>query len=79
MAIRRNDLSAVVRQSRFSSFQVFQPVAELLSAGLLTSLNPKEKKELAEIRAKLEYVKSQTALERSKGTLLEARGLSLGE
>ncbi len=35
--------------------------------------------ELAEIRAALDYVKALTALERAKGTLLEARGLTLAE
>ena len=33
--------------------------------------------ELSEVRALLDYVKSLTALEKAKGTLLEARGLSL--
>ncbi len=33
--------------------------------------------ELARVRALLDYVKSLTALEKAKGTLLEARGLSL--
>ena len=33
--------------------------------------------ELAEVRALLDYVKSLAALEKAKGTLLEARGLSL--
>ena len=46
---------------------------------VLTFQNDLADAELAEIRAKLDYVKSQTAMEQSKGTLLEARGLSLGE
>ncbi len=33
--------------------------------------------ELSEVRALLDYVKSLTALEKAKGTLMEARGLSL--
>jgi outer membrane protein TolC len=46
---------------------------------VLTFQNDLADAELSEIRAALDYVKSQTALEQSKGTLLEARGLSLGE
>jgi len=46
---------------------------------VLTFQNDLADAELSEIRARLEYVKSLTALERSKGTLLEARGLTLGE
>ena len=45
---------------------------------VLTFQNDLADAELSQIRAALDYVKSLTALERSKGTLLEARGLSLG-
>ena len=34
--------------------------------------------EVCEIRVRLDYIKALAALERSKGTLLEARGLDLG-
>jgi outer membrane protein len=44
---------------------------------VLTFQNDLADAELSEIRARLDYVKSLTALERSKGTLLEARGLRL--
>ena len=46
---------------------------------VLTFQNDLADAELGRIRAALDYVKSLTALERSKGTLLEARNLSLGE
>jgi len=44
---------------------------------VLTFQNDLADAELALIRAALDYVKAQTALERVKGTLLESRGLSL--
>jgi len=44
---------------------------------VLTFQNDLADAELSEIRARLDYVKSLTALERYKGTLLEARGLKL--
>ena len=44
---------------------------------VLTFQNDLADAELAAVRAKLDYVRSVAALERSKGTLLEARGLSL--
>jgi outer membrane protein TolC len=46
---------------------------------VLTFQNDLADAELAEIRARLDYLKSLTALELSRGTLLEERGLSLGE
>jgi outer membrane protein TolC len=46
---------------------------------VLTFQNDLADAELGQIRAALDYLKSLTALERSKGTLLEARGLSMGE
>jgi outer membrane protein TolC len=46
---------------------------------VLTFQNDLADSELKEIRARLDYVKSLSALEQSKGTLLEARGLSLGD
>jgi outer membrane protein TolC len=45
---------------------------------VLTFQNDLADAELSQIRAALDYVKSLTALELSKGTLMEARGLSLG-
>ena len=44
---------------------------------VLTFQNDLADAELAAVRAQLDYVRSVAALERSKGTLLEARGLSL--
>ncbi len=46
---------------------------------VLTFQNDLANAELSEIRARLDYVKALTAMERAKGTLLEARGLSLGD
>ncbi len=45
---------------------------------VLTFQNDLADAELAEIRAALDYVKALTAFELAKGTLLDARGLSLG-
>jgi outer membrane protein TolC len=45
---------------------------------VLTFQNDLADAELSEIRARLDYIKALSALERSKGTLLEARGLELG-
>jgi len=45
---------------------------------VLTFQNDLADAELSEIRARLDYIKALSALERSKGTLLEARGLALG-
>jgi outer membrane protein TolC len=45
---------------------------------VLTFQNDLADAELSEIRAKLDYIKALAALERSKGTLLEDRGLKLG-
>ena len=45
---------------------------------VLTFQNDLANAELAEIRARLDYIKSLAALERSTGTLLEARGLQIG-
>jgi len=45
---------------------------------VLTFQNDLADAELAEVRAELDYAKSLTDLERSKGTLLKSRGLSLG-
>ena len=44
---------------------------------VLTFQNDLAESELGQIRAILDYARALTALERSKGTLLEARGLSL--
>ncbi len=44
---------------------------------VLTFQNDLADAELAEIRARLDYIKALAALERSKGTLLESRGLEL--
>ena len=44
---------------------------------VLTFQNDLADAELSEIRAALDYVKALAALERSKGTLLEVRGLAL--
>ncbi|HXV74985.1 MAG TPA: TolC family protein [Candidatus Polarisedimenticolaceae bacterium] len=44
---------------------------------VLTFQNDLADAELGEIRARLDYIKSVAALERSQGTLLEARGLRL--
>jgi outer membrane protein TolC len=46
---------------------------------VLTFQNDLADAELSEVRARLDYLKALTALERSKGTLLEARGLSLAD
>lgn len=46
---------------------------------VLTFQNDLADAELAQIQAALDYVRALTALERSKGTLLEARGLALAE
>ena len=45
---------------------------------VLTFQNDLADAELALIRAALDYTRALTGLERSKGTLLQARGLSLG-
>jgi len=45
---------------------------------VLTFQNDLADAELSEIRARLDYIKALSAFERSKGTLLEARGLELG-
>lgn len=44
---------------------------------VLTFQNDLADAELSEIRARLDYIKAVAALERAKGTLLEARGLDL--
>jgi outer membrane protein TolC len=44
---------------------------------VLTFQNDLADAELSEVRARLDYIKSLAGLERAKGTLLEARGLSL--
>jgi outer membrane protein TolC len=46
---------------------------------VLTFQNDLADAELSEIRARLDYIKALAAFERSKGTLLEARGLDLGD
>ena len=44
---------------------------------VLTFQNDLADAELSEIRARLDYLKALTALERSQGTLLESHGLSI--
>jgi len=44
---------------------------------VLTFQNDLADAELGEIRARLDYIKAVAALERSKGTMLESRGLTL--
>jgi len=46
---------------------------------VLTFQNDLADAELSEVRARLDHIKALAALERSKGTLLEARGLSLAD
>jgi len=46
---------------------------------VLTFQNDLADAELGLVRAALDYAKAATALEKAKGTLLEARGMSLGE